>query len=395
MMYLRIRYGSPTHRLEYSMEQLSRSIGLEGTFVRFPHLLLIRIGMEESSESYIVKTISDYEMGKLQMVNYLARKLSKGKIGIDEALEELSAIIDKPHFAFGWNLILVPLVNMTANVILIKGTWLDAGVSTGLGVVVGIICHLSSAFPNVPQFTCALVCTFVARALQIYFADKGICLGFLGIVLSSIMAFLPGFSLTLGLIEVSTNNLISGTVRLFSAFFTALVLGYGLSLGDALVWWKPADLPLSCNNEPVPFLFALMLFPVQCIASNILFFKATSHQMLVMSVVPAFGLATYLSVKESGFFGQHVDGPVALSAFVVGLTSNLYSRYTHEIAIAPILSGLIPVMPGAMAVKIVVGLFGQDYIHGLNFAYEIILIGMSLMVGLYMSTILVWPKRGL
>jgi uncharacterized membrane protein YjjB (DUF3815 family) len=99
---------------------------------------------------------------------------------------------------------------------------------------------------------------------------------------------LPGLSLTIALVELSTRNLVCGTVRLCGALFTSLVLGFGITLGNLAVWWVEVDQTTekSCPDAPSlnidshP-LYYLLFFPPLCLSINI-FFQSHVRQVLLL-----------------------------------------------------------------------------------------------------------------
>lgn len=96
--------------------------------------------------------------------------------------------------------------------------------------------------------------------------------------------------------------------------------------------------------------------------------------------------------------------PVSTAAFLVGLVSNTYSRVTNDIAIAPILSGILLLVPGSMGVRSSLLILGNNIGSGTSVAFQMISIAMSITVvialyfvihskGLFVSSLIVWPTR--
>lgn len=85
--------------------------------------------------------------------------------------------------------------------------------------------------------------------------------------------------------------------------------------------------------------------------------------------------------------------PVSTAAFLVGLISNAYSRLSNDIAIAPILSGILMLVPGSMGVRSSLLILGNNIGSGTNVAFQMISIAMSITVGLFSSSLVVWPIR--
>jgi hypothetical protein len=53
-------------------------------------------------------------------------------------------------------------------------------------------------------------------------------------------------SLTLGVSEMVAKSHVTGTSRVMYALFSALQLGFGLAMGENLVWWAPKPVSAAC-----------------------------------------------------------------------------------------------------------------------------------------------------
>jgi hypothetical protein len=123
----------------------------------------------------------------------------------------------------------------------------------------------------------------IIRSASYQFQKYNICINENIILLSAVFILLPGLTFTQAIIELSTRNLISGTVRLFSALFTAMFLGFGAMLGTALVYWNTAllsskDLLSLCEGRSFSHAYDVLLFIPLSVSLNI-FFRASYEQV--------------------------------------------------------------------------------------------------------------------
>ncbi len=103
-------------------------------------------------------------------------------------------------------------------------------ISLVLGLLVGVmneVAAFSTNFSKVLEPVVAIFAAFFARLFIEYVRPA--C--FASIVLATIVWYLPGLSLTIGVAELATRNLISGTSRIFYAMLIALELGFGMAVG--------------------------------------------------------------------------------------------------------------------------------------------------------------------
>ncbi|KAJ3218637.1 hypothetical protein HDU67_004690 [Dinochytrium kinnereticum] len=375
-------YGAPSHRLEYHLSLVSKTLEVEADYIVFP----------------------GFNMGKLAQVNALCLTLTHGLLDIYDAIDLLEAV--RADQDYPWYIILAtfPVTSFTLCILGFGGNWVDASIAAVLGTLVGVLMLCSERFSSVTyllEFFASLGTAFIARSLQWILSSHGICFNYIAIVLSAIAILLPGLSLTISIIELSTRNMVSGTVRLFGALFTAMLLGFGMTIGGALVVWN--SLPTSGTSSaatcgpPQSPLWGLLLFWPMSLAVNI-FFQANVHQWPIMTASAALGWITSILLNMAPQFQSNTSAVTAISSLVIGLVSNLHSRLTHDVAVAPVLSGILLQVPGSLGVRSSLSFFvssGQpnQIVDGVQFTFQMLTIGMALALGLFVATFLVWPMR--
>jgi len=78
---------------------------------------------------------------------------------------------------------------------------------------------------------------------------------------------------------------------------------------------------------------------------------------------------------------------------VVGCGSNLYARLRDRPAIVPLAPGMILLVPGSLGYRSLSAVLNRETIAGVDFAFGMILVAMSLVGGLLASSAIVPPKR--
>ncbi|KAI8918345.1 hypothetical protein DFJ77DRAFT_428264, partial [Powellomyces hirtus] len=390
-------YGSPSHRLEHNLRSVSDALDVESNFVVLPGLILISFGNEDhSSSTHLVKAPQGFNMAKLTAVNFLCRDLTDGSVMIDQALERLSEIRLGQDYSRPVFLSTFPIVSFGIAIIGFKANWLESGMSAILGLVVGLLCLAAERYPSFTyllDFVAALIVGLLVRGFKSLTGAS--CMDETVVVLSALAILLPGLSLTISIIEISTRNMVSGTVRMFHALFTAMLLGFGMSVGP-LVWDagismdRAADCPI---GEVSPY-WIFLIFPVMSVCICI-FFQAHRNQWMIMMVVSALGFVTSYFLNDVEAFKKNGGQiPMVLSALAIGLASNMYARISHDVAVAPILAGILLLVPGSVGVRSTLGFLGANTTGGSNFAFQMLIIGMSITIGLFVATLLVFPIRG-
>ncbi|KAI8901431.1 hypothetical protein BC833DRAFT_577669 [Globomyces pollinis-pini] len=387
-------YGVPVHRLEYLLESVGESIGLPCSFFTLPNFIMMSIQYQNDHKTYLLKQGQNFHMGKLSMVNDLCHELLNGRKTIEDSIVDLKQIREKSSLNKWSFMFLYPATSWLLCLIGFNGTWMDALLSFTMGIIVGAFQILAIDFPTtfgyLFEFLSALVVAVFTNAAYILYSNYGYCIQTQKIMLSALVILLPGLFLTLSIVEISTRNVVCGTVRLASSLFTALLLGFGLAFGDYLVVTKA---PSTCPNQSaIPWPYMVVLVPLAGFLICILF-EARRSQWLVMVVVSSMGFLTNTALNNSGIFGNNAGASSAIATFVIGIASNIYARFTRDVSIAPILCGILMLVPGSIGVKSTLEFFGNES-QGEHLASAMLQISLSITVGLFLATLLVWPIKG-
>ncbi|KAJ3396685.1 hypothetical protein HDU80_009881 [Chytriomyces hyalinus] len=396
------QYGAPSHRFEHHLEQVSRTLNVKAEFSLLPSLIMVSFEDENGdSSTQLIKVPGGLNMAKLAQVNALCLTLTQGLIdcqGAADLLEGVRAAKDYSDYVIQ---VTYPICGFGVALLLFQLTWLESAISGLLGLLLGVMSLLAdkySGFGYMFEFLGSLVATFIARSLQGVLREY--CFDYVKVTLSSLAVFVPGLALTIAIIELSTKNIVSGTVRLIGALFNSMLYGFGMALGSALVLWdtQPPTNPTTCAATS-PMWALVFLLPLSMSVN--LIFQSHPHQWPIMTLASAMGYAAYQFFNSIPSLQVQPTTVTALSGLVIGLTGNIYARATNDVAVAPIFSAIMLQVPGALSVKSTLGLFvgsagmaSHNSIDGVTFTFQMLSIGLSLAMGLFLATLLVWPIKG-
>ena len=209
------------------------------------------------------------------------------------------------------------------------------------------------------------------------------------VVLSGVIAFIPGLSLTMGLRELAARHLISGTARIMDAIMVMFKLYFGAVFGLAvggLIWsssqFSPPTTELA-NWVPyiaVPML-SMSLLPIFKIRLKDAFWCVLSGAIAYMGA--AFG---------HQLFGAGLDG--FIGALIVGLYATAYARINNTPTHIVLLPGIVLLVPGS---KTYIGLnsliSGQDILANTANGAQVFLSFMAIIAGLIFANVMLPPKR--
>ncbi|KAJ3153519.1 hypothetical protein HDU89_000552 [Geranomyces variabilis] len=396
------RYGAPSHRIEYMMELVALALEQPASFVVIPGVIWISFGDEDhASTTHLMKVSLSWHMYKLSLVNFLCKEVIAG-MDVASAVKRLADIATERSYPRWLEWLTYPMTTFLICILGFGGGWVDAATAGVLGALVGLLSIFSnkiSQFTHLIPFLSAFFVSVMSRSLMVLLVThfgRDVCYHHVPVVLSSIVSLMPGLSITIALIELHTKNLVSGTVRLFYALFHATLLGFGISAGAALVSWGPADLAtLDPTCKKPSWMWNFLLYPFLC-TCFIVSFQAHRPQWLHVSMVATLGWIAYLTLSLAVQFqttaGQIV--PNALAAFIIGVAANIYARITKDVAVPAIIVGITQLVPGSMGVRATLGFFGQNSTNAMQVVFEMLMIGMSIGIGLFLASLVVFPIKG-
>ncbi|KAI9351408.1 hypothetical protein BDR26DRAFT_851018 [Obelidium mucronatum] len=399
-------YGAPSHRLEHHLTEVSKALDVDAQFFLLPALIMISFGGENyKSNVHFIKQPGGMNMSKLAQVNALCLTLTNGLIDIHNAVELLDGIRNAKENPWWVSLLTFPVSSFCFSLLLFQTTWLESAMAGVLGVIVGVLSVFGgkhTEFSFMPEFFGSLISAFLSRAIQPLFHSTGLCYDHLKVTLAALVIFLPGMSLTISIIELSTRNMVSGTVRMFGALFTAMLLGFGMTIGASLVAWDSAKSQSTPICEATSQLWGLIFFVPMAMSINLLF-QGSKHQWPIMTLTSGIGYVTAGLLNLVPALKAQPTAVNAIASAVIGITGNIYARCTNDVAVAPIFTAVWIQVPGSLSVKSTLGFFvgtGGDsggssggVVDGISFTFQMLTISISLALGLFVATMAVWPLK--
>jgi len=386
------KFGTPAYRMEAHLQSVATFLGLSANFVITPTSLTFVLSQGDDNQDYnhIVRVKpGDLDLGSLARTDELVEELSSGQRTLKEAIERLDEIANKPN-PYGRFLTFLAFGGSSgAFAMLMHTSWNDVFWSTILGFVVCIFVFWSERSRRVTEMLepiSALTTAMLASAIMLI--DPSINMPL--VILSAIIAFIPGLALTLGLSELAARNLMSGTARIMDAIMVLFKLYFGAVLGMALgklLWGE-----VTFVQPPETPVWTSWLAVTVLSISLVILFKARIKD------APWGILSGFVAYGASIWGAMHLD--VALGAFVgafaLGVYSNLFSRITKLPSSIVKLLGLVVLVPGS---KVYIGLntaiSGQAMLNAENIGSQTFLIFMSLVAGLIFANVALPSRKAL
>ncbi|KAF9198438.1 hypothetical protein BGZ49_000743 [Haplosporangium sp. Z 27] len=385
-----IKYGAPSHRLEQTIDHSAKMLELNLQCIYIPNVMIISFTDYEThtSETHLLRVSAGLNMCKVALVHKVLKMVAHSTASVEEAIMKLDAINSEKDVIPRWLTVLgYSMASFCAAPMFFQGSWVDGGAAALIGCAVSLLVWLSEkveSYSHICEVTMTVVVAFIAEALT----HTNVCKS--AVKLAGIVIILPGYTITSGILELSSRHMISGSVRLFYAVILSLLLGYGLMIGASL--WRLMDpnspTQTTCPHEPLSAVWDILFVPLFAISLNI-WLKAHPKQWLTSTVLSIIGYA--ISYTTTVYAGAKIEVSSALSAFAIGLLGNLYQRWTRQLMFHAVLCAVFFLVPGSLGLKGAVSLFTDDMTGGVNFAIEMIISAIAISVGLFASALVVYP----
>ncbi len=385
------RFGTPSHRLEAAMGAVARQLALEAHILSTPTSVMAGVGTLGEQKTVLVRVDpGEVDLEKLAALDRLAGAVGRGQVPVAEGMAEVRAIAAR-RGRYPIPLIVLALGLLSASTaVFLAGGWRDVVVAGLIGLVIGLMTTAVRGSIGGNQVY-SFVAAFAAAAIAHAALAAGVPISLRVTILSGVIALLPGYTLTVAMTEVATRNLVSGTARLTSAAVAFLELTFGIALAE-IVMTRLFGVPAAvmAASAPLPEWAELAALAVFVPAVGV---ELGAHPLQFPAIAVASAAAYYAARVGTDLLGPELGA--AIGGYAVAAGSNVYSRLTDRIAMVPLVPGLLLLVPGSMGLRSMTSMLERDVVSGIDTAFAMILVAVSLVAGLLMANASVPPRRDL
>jgi uncharacterized membrane protein YjjP (DUF1212 family) len=385
------RFGTPSHRLEGAMGAIARQLELEAHILSSPTSVMAGFGPLSEQKTVLVRVDpGEIDLEKLAALDRVAGAVGRGQVPVADGVAEVRAIAARGG-RYPVPLIVLALGALSASTaVFLTGGWRDIAVAGLIGLVIGLMtAAVRGSISGNRVFS--FVAAFAAAAIAHGALAGGVAISLRVTILSGVIALLPGYTLTVAMTELATRNLVSGTARLTSAAVGLLELTFGIALAE-IVMTRVFGAPpaLVAAGTPLPDWAQLAALAVFVPAAGI---ELGAHPFQFPAIAVASALAFYAARLGTDLLTPELGA--AVGGFTVAAGSNIYSRITDRIAMVPLVPGLLLLVPGSMGLRSMTSMLERDVVSGIDTAFAMILVAVSLVAGLLMANLSLPPRRDL
>ncbi len=380
-------FGAPSYELERTVNSLSAKLGFQVQAFALPTMITLALFDQDRYSTFLIRVEpGEINLGKLTRTQALAFAVLQDETDVERAAQELENIFLDPVI-WGRLASVLSFGMVSAGVARIfNGGWKEI-ISGGLiGILVGVLSLnagrnriFSHLFPTLASALAALSAYILAYLLghdSVY-----------STLLSGLIVLLPGLTITVGLAELATQNLVSGTARLAGAGILFVQMGFGVVVGDQI---GTRLFPVLQHSDVWFFSPWTEWLGVLCASLGLVVLFQSRRRDTGWILLA--GLIAYGSAK----LGTRMAGPFAgafLGAFIIGTVSHIFRFFTGRSNQLLLLPGMILLVPGNIGFKSLKSLLDQNALDGLQTGFSMLLVGTSLVIGLLMSSIFILPTR--
>ncbi len=380
-------YGFPAHRIEDVLERATEKLGLHGQFFSTPTALFASFGPQEEQQTYLLRvTPGEVNLGKIADLDKAATAVLKGKLSPAEGSRQIEQIQVEPMPYNDFVKTLSCGVASAAASRFLGGGLKELVVSFVIGLMIGLLGIAAEKYHSLGQVA-GLLAAFSASALS---AVLSFTIGpFAASIatLAGLIVLMPGLTLTVAMVELSTQHLSSGTARLSRAFMILLGLGFGAAAGDSLIDSILGETQIA---RPIALpgwteILALAMFPL---ALTVIL---RAHLRDAVWIVIAGALAIGGSKIGANILGPELG--VFLGSLTVGIASSFYAHRFDRPAIITQVPGILLLVPGSVGFRGLAALLNEEVISGVETMFKMIITAVALVAGTLIASIVAPPRR--
>lgn len=382
-------YGTPAHRLEGALSKITDRLGLAAQFFSTPTGLFASFNDAGRLETVLLRVESvDVDLEKMALLDELADGVIAGTVAPGKAVERIGEIVAAPP-RYGKTLTAICYGLASATTArFVGGGWREVVVALAIGTTLGLWASLVGRRPRqarVFEPLAGALATVAAMAASAYMPPVSVYVT----TLAGLIVLIPGLTVTVAVSELATRNLVSGATRLVGAGLVFLMLGFGVALGSRVAGLL-APAPLDASPIPLPGWTEALAFVVSPFAIMVIF-KARPRDVGFVALGAAL---SFWGARA----GAHVLGPefgVALGAFLLGVGTNLTAWKVSRPSAIQTVPGLMLIVPGSVGFGSVSSFLSANVVTGVEAAFRMSIIVVSLVTGLLLANAVVKPVNEL
>ncbi len=381
--------GFPAPELESALGRVAQRLGISAQFFSTPTSLLTALGDGLDQRTHLERVEpAGVDLGRLALLHELISKVASGDLAPADATSALERSLARPHPYRLWQVLASWALASAATAVFLGGGWNEIAVAGALGLATGLLSRglrRGAISSLLLEPVAAALAAFAAAAAAAWLDPLSVYIA----TLAGIIYLIPGFTLTVALTELATRHLSSGTARFASALTVFLTLTFGVALGAQAAATLFGVAPAVAPSFLGPWVEGIALL-VAPLAYTVLY-------RAPLAEAPWIAVIGFLGLQAGRLGGELISAELGmfLGALVVGLASQLYERLRGKPRQMTLVPSILLLVPGSIGYRSFASLLQNDVVLGIETAFRMVLIAVSLVAGLLVAYALGGTSPGL
>jgi uncharacterized membrane protein YjjP (DUF1212 family) len=385
-------YGSTATRLGAFLSRLTRTLGYDGVFRSRPTEIVFAVREDESSPQRIhLVTMpgTGLDLNRLAVVGELVDEMESGEISLADASGRLDEIEKIPQ---PWGRATGPFSYAFVGAgfaVLLSASWWNVLFAALLSAVVFGMVELSGRFgPRTAAWlplSTAFVAGFLACLAQTQIPELNIVV----VTLAAILVLIPGFSVSVGMVELVSNHVVSGMANLMNGlvYLAKQFAGAWLGVGMAKLLWNVSSAP---GGTPVDAQWLWLFMPLMIIGLCVVF--QTSRRDFVWAFFAC--VIAYLGVLLGSVL---IDGNLGnlVGTVLAVVFANAWAAYTGRPTSIVLLPAIILLVSGSIGFRGLATMASGQVAAGQLQFMQMFVVALTIAAGLLVGNTLIRPKATL
>jgi uncharacterized membrane protein YjjP (DUF1212 family)/uncharacterized membrane protein YjjB (DUF3815 family) len=241
----------PVTMVQGAMYAMSQAYGLDAQLLALPNY--VQVGSETGEGLYIANPDFDVRYDQSFQLAKLVARAPSGSMTPEEGMAELDRIRHQQRRFPVWVTILGYSVQSAGLALILQPTpWSLVGAAT-LGLLVGALSVLGRRIEAI-GYMLPTICSFLVAFIVFTFNNRWhVGADSLRALAAPLATFLPGAAITLAVIELSTQHVVSGASRLVAGFMQIAQLAFGILIAAQLAGIANTDMVTAEVNRLGPW----------------------------------------------------------------------------------------------------------------------------------------------
>lgn len=380
--------GCPSYRLEDTVRLIAELEGVEAAPFAMPTGFFVEVRTREGARVVRLARVeeSGMDLGRLVAVDHIFNDVAERVLTIDEGrarLRELGAARPPYPTPLRWAAI---AASSGAVAVFFGGGVVEAVAATATGLAIFAFARFVSRNPS-GRFLVDFFGGAVAACAAAIAARVRPTIAYEVVVLSGVIALIPGMKFTTGLAELAKKSLVAGGARLMDTLVTFVSIVFGIAFALSVQKLLHLSPPAAAPREGLGLLGHAVALVISSFAFGVIFAVPRAYLWGALVSGATGYVATALSMR---FLPAHVAAFVA--ALSVCTLGNGLARATHRPAQLFQVPGMMVLVPGSVGFLSLGDFLQGEFLSGAAKGFQMTLIGGGLVMGVLLAN-LILPAR--